>query len=478
MKVYVIKDLVELPDLPVEVAGELDLEALEKGISEAPEAFLVYTANPSFLEKACQAIRHLSDPLLYLRPILLLEGEEQFSRRFRAMADVVLPAEAEGREVKRRLRKVDRINQQIDRLNVFQGVSDSNVVLKVLRYIYTRGGEIEPVRDAFSFFGLSYPPLENFFTRQDFSVFNVLDLLEEKRFLTGEFYEKVHFCNKCHFAFLNFMEVCPNCGSGDLTIENLIHHFPCAYVGPEEDFKKGDTFVCPKCGRELKGLGVDFDRPATIYRCNHCRYVTQDPQVKTVCFYCGKESFPEDLILRTVKAYRLTALGENVAIYGMESLLFTALKENLDLLSYETFLTILKLEIERCRRYGVRSSLVAFQIVNINEIYGRLGSRALELFKEISAVIRAVTRKCDVVSIMNESLILILLPHTPEGGAEVVLNRMVTRINQLLLQNLGIEVIIKFGKREISDTDREPVALIETLLNEMVLYEKKGESAS
>ena len=474
MKVYVVKDLGELPALPLKIIGELSLKNLEKGVTEVPDAFLIYTSSPSFLEKVCQTIRHLSNPFLYLRPIVLLEGEARFSERFRAMADIVLPAEAEGGEIERRLKKVDRINQEIDRLNVFHGVADTSAILKVLRYIYTRGGEIEPVRDAFSFFGLCYPPLENFFKRQDFSVFNILDLLEERKFLLGEFYEKVHFCNKCYSAFLNFMEVCPNCGSGDLAIENLIHHFPCAYVGPEEDFKRGDTFVCPKCGKELKGLGVDFDRPATVYRCNHCGYVTQDPQVKTVCFNCGKESYPEDLILRALKTYRLTALGENVAIYGMESLLFTALKESLDLLSYETFLTILKLEIERCKRYGVRSSLVAFQIVNINEIYGRLGSRALELFKEISAVIRALTRKCDVISIMNESLILILLPHTPEAGAEVVLDRMVTRINQLLLQNLGIEVIIKFGKREISNTDRDPVALIETLLNGMVLHEREA----
>jgi len=453
MRVFLIQDSeVHGKDvkMPLKVENVEKIKDLDFDSISSFSIFLIYTNRNDFFENICKRIRRNPNPHTYLSPIVLLETEMHFPNRLKAMADIIINLNESNREDINRsfFQKIDKIHRSFKDLNILQGAKDNSIILKIVRYLYTRDKKAEPVRDSSSLYGLSYPYLETLLTKEDASIFNMLDLLEDRRFLFGKFFEKVHFCNKCFSAFLNFMETCVNCSSGNLSVENLIHHFPCAYVGPEEDFIEGNVLRCPKCRKELKGLGVDFDRPTTIYKCNDCGFVSQDAHVKAICFHCEKESEPEDLILRTIKNYELTALGENIAIYGMESLFFTALKEKVNIIQYETFLSILKLEIERCKRYRIKSSLIAFQIKNINDLYERLGKRATELLKEISIIIQTITRKSDVISMLNESLILILLPHTPKEGAAMVLKRLKENINQLVSSNIDVSLEIKTGFKE------------------------------
>jgi len=459
-------------NLPLNIEKMFTLEDLRDSFNDIPDAFLIHTENEAFLEEACKAIRQHFFPKVYLLPILL-KTANHFSPKYYSMVDAVLPKEIDG-ESDESLSVVDEINEKISQLSIPAGTTDSDIVLKILRYFFTRNKEVKPVRDASSTFGLCYPEIEVFLTKEDSTVFSIFDLLEDRKFLSGNFFEKVHFCNKCYSAFLNFIEVCPNCGSSDLIIENLVHHFPCAYVGPEEDFERGDEFICPKCNKELKALGVDFDRPATVCKCNNCGYTAQDPDVKTICFNCGKETYPENLILKTIKTYTLTALGENVAIYGTENLFSIDLKKNIEILPYDTFSTMLKFEINRCNRYEIQSSILAFQIVNINDFYEKLGDKTQELFGEISHIIRTATRKSDVLSLLHEGLVLMLLPHTSDKGACMVLDKITTKINQLVSLNLGTEIEIKASIRQIGQSDEaNPNALIEEVLEKMTYHQKR-----
>lgn len=476
MRIFLIQDSEAYGreiELPFKVENIEKVRDLDFGSINSFSIFLIYTDRNELFENTCKKIRNNPNPHIYLSPIVLLETEKHFPKRLKTMADVVVNLNESNKEDINRtfFYKIDKIHRSFKDLNIPPGTKDNSIILKVVRYIYTRDKKAKPVRDSSSIYGLSYPYLETFLTKEDASIFNVLDLLEDRKFLFGEFFEKVHFCNRCFSAFLNFMETCVNCGSGNLSVENLIHHFTCAYVGPEEDFMEGNILRCPKCRKELKGLGVDFDRPTIIYKCNNCGFVSQDTHVKAICFHCEKESEPEDLILRTIKNYELTALGENIAIYGMESLFFTALKERVNILQYETFLAILKLEIERCKRYRIKSSLIAFQIKNINDLYERLGKRATELLKEISIIIQTITRKSDVISMLNESLILILLPHTPKEGATMVLSRLKENINQLISSNIDMLIEIGTGFKEIPDVETEPDVFIENLLEKMEMKE-------
>jgi len=435
-----------------------------------PEAFIVVGDSNNFFEDVCRNIRNLDSPKIYLRPIIFLTNNK-LSNRVVAMADAVVnPPKSYDDAFKSIVKKIDKINDAIRKIDPTEEQREVDRFLRVLRFIFTRGKNIKPVRDRTSFFGLTYPQLECFFPEDDYELYNTLTFLEENGSIEGNFFEKIHFCNKCYCGFLNFIEVCPNCGSADLLEENLVHHFPCAYVGPESDFMKNGQLICPKCDKKLEGLGVDYDRPAVIYKCNQCGFIAQEPDVKTICNNCEKESSPEDLILQTIKVYKLTSLGENFAIYGFESPLLRSLREQLNILPYNLFLTLIQIELERSKRYGVDSSVLAFRIVNLNDIYVKLGKNIDKLLKEIGALILIMmeTRKCDVLTVLNEGTVLLLLPHTPLKGAETAKNRLISEIYSLIEENVGIKPIIKSSISEISPKEIiNSDTLIEELLNSL-----------
>lgn len=434
------------------------------------EAYIIEGKSEDFFEEACRDIRNLSVPEHYLIPIVFLT-ESELSHRVASMADAVVDLDKfDGSLPEPDLKKIDSINDAIRRMDPTAEGEREDRFLRVLRFIFSRNKKIFPVRDWTSFFGLSYPQLEPFFPKNDHQLFGTLDFLEENGSIEGNFFENVHFCNRCYCAFLNFIEVCPNCGSADLVEENLIHHFPCAYVGPESDYMKDGLLICPKCDKKLESLGVDYDKPAVVYTCNQCGFVAQEPDVKTVCNHCGKETSPDDLILQTIKVYALSSLGENFAIYGFESPLLKSLREQLNILPYKLFMTLVQIESERSKRYGVESSLLAFNITNLNNIYLKLGKNIDRLLKEIGALILIMmeTRKCDVLTVLNEGTILLLLPHTPRNGAKVVENRLISDIQKLIKENVGIEPVIKSSILEISRKNfKEADKLIKELLGKL-----------
>ncbi len=453
----------------------IDKKEIKDG-SRVPEAFVVFGNTDDFFEEVCRNIRHLGSSKVYLKPVIFF-AERKLSPRVSAMADEVFSSsELDEDTIKFELKKISRINDAIRKINPIEDEKEDDLFLRVLRFIFTRDRRVEPVRDRTSFFGITYPAIESFFSKEDYALFSTLEFLEENGSIEGEFFEKVHLCNKCHCSFLNFMEVCPNCGSASLFEESLVHHFPCAYIGPESDFMKDGQLVCPKCSKKLKGLGVDYDKPAVIHKCNHCGFFTQEPDVKTVCFNCERESSPEDLIAQTIKIYTLTSTGKNFAIYGFESPLLKALSEQLNILPYNSFLTLVQLELERSKRYGVESSAIAFQIKNLNDIYAKLGKKTDNLLKEIGSLINMATRKSDILSILNKGTILFLLPHTPLKGAEVVKNRLVIEVDKLIKENVGINPITESSISEIPKKEaKEPEELVDELLKNLKQIEYKEE---
>ena len=92
--------------------------------------------------------------------------------------------------------------------------------------------------------------------------------------------DKVHRCPNCAWHTLNFVEVCPRCRGIDIEIENVIHHFACAYVGAWSEFRHGVDLVCPKCDEKLRHMGMDYEKPSDTYRCHACGYVFTESRVE------------------------------------------------------------------------------------------------------------------------------------------------------------------------------------------------------
>ena len=66
-------------------------------------------------------------------------------------------------------------------------------------------------------------------------------------------------------------DLCPACGAAALEFFAVLHHMPCAYVGPAYDFTPDAAgYVCPKCRRGIVGSAPDCEAVGSCARCRRC----------------------------------------------------------------------------------------------------------------------------------------------------------------------------------------------------------------
>ncbi len=114
--------------------------------------------------------------------------------------------------------------------------------------------------------------------------------------------ENLLMCPSCgSHRFLVQMR-CQSCGSMDIERTNMIEHLKCGNIDSEDAFRKGSDLVCPKCGKALKAIGVDYRRHGPLYRCSSCGKFEQSPEKR---FRCSEGHFASEgeLEIRLVQTY-------------------------------------------------------------------------------------------------------------------------------------------------------------------------------
>ena len=62
-----------------------------------------------------------------------------------------------------------------------------------------------------------------------------------------------------------------SCGQAAVTRWPVLHHMPCAYVGPSYDFTAGDGgYTCPKCDLAFKEGGRESEILGYARKCMAC----------------------------------------------------------------------------------------------------------------------------------------------------------------------------------------------------------------
>ena len=124
-----------------------------------------------------------------------------------------------------------------------------------------------------------------------------------------KFKERIHVCPHCKSSHLFYMEVCPKCDSSLLKEEPVLHHFRCANISPESSYSYDGKLRCPKCHQMLRHIGVDYDRPANVYKCQACDHTFLHTRMKVYCTSCQKTSRPSELLAQDIYNYEFTSEG-------------------------------------------------------------------------------------------------------------------------------------------------------------------------
>jgi GGDEF domain-containing protein len=448
---FTVTSLAELPPAP--------------GIPTDAQLFILDDDVPETAMAHLRAIRQASQATTYLRPVVLAGENPHLPAHLITAVDGHLKlGGGNGFERQQLGDRLHAIDQRINALDSPKPAPDQNIGLKILRLLYTREAELRPLKGLHTPHGYSFPLADPLISENDAGLFQVLTFLKNQGLIKSSFEAKTHLCGQCQSAFLNFMEICPQCGSPDMHSDDLIHHFECGFVGNEDDFGAGRNRTCPKCRTPLRQLGVDYDKPSAVSVCNACGHTSQDPPVSTQCYSCGAQAIPENLLQRTIERHTLTGLGRNAARFGLDDLFRVILDKEVEVLPLAAFRQFLEKEIERIKRYEkAQSSLGMIALGELEKVYLRLGDQAADIFAELSAIIRSALRDSDIIASMSDAVFFILLVETPDAGAREALTRLETNVTRLLDANLAEEMPVRTAWKPLSAGDTAE-GLIEALV--------------
>jgi hypothetical protein len=113
-------------------------------------------------------------------------------------------------------------------------------------------------------------------------------------------------CPKCASLLLAVRLNCPDCKKTSLARSEIMIHYECEYSAPVEEFvsPKDAEYVCPKCSKHMKRVGIEYGKPGIGFKCQDCGRVFQYPLVNIAC-QGGHESRIDEIDLKAFPVYRV-----------------------------------------------------------------------------------------------------------------------------------------------------------------------------
>lgn len=179
---------------------------------------------------------------------------------------------------------------------------DRNTQVFLSKFLSGEITELEPVYDPNAGYGYA---LVEAILGEAVGAEDFLAELHGAGILKRRLYDKVIYCPKCGSANISARYCCPYCKSFVVQKSSLIEHVKCGYMDVEENFQKGDSFICPKCHDELKKLDVDYRRAGIWCTCKECSKSFDIPITAHFCRDCHANSNFEDAVIKDVYAYSL-----------------------------------------------------------------------------------------------------------------------------------------------------------------------------
>lgn len=396
------------------------------------DGFIIDTDSEFFAESIITAIRRLPKMQNSLKPIFV-NGIYPLPKRLMIHTDGLIELSL----FQTYLQRVIAINKRLSSINEIKSLSNEIRIQYILiAFLYTRKKTLEPDTSRYSKIGYEFPLLSLFYNDNEvMSMLNNLQKMKENSLVSFTLLDYVHSCKSCYSNYLNFRECCPKCQSIDIEAHDMVHHFVCAHVGPEKDFKTDNGLECPKCDKALRHIGIDYDKPSTIHSCNSCSHEFQNPGMLSLCLDCGTENELEELIQKAIGSYQLTNKGEQILFKKEYSDLQTnKLNHNDRGMSMHLFRIILEQEIKRIK-ISNGDSIVAKLTLSMNQLDVVNEDAKIELRQEIIKIVKSYLLESDTVGTDKVDEYFILLPETREKNLKR-LDHIHYNLSKLLSHNV------------------------------------------
>jgi len=123
--------------------------------------------------------------------------------------------------------------------------------------------------------------------------------------------DQIMVCPCCE-SLPTFRLGCPDCGSASTKREPLVHHYACAHVGPESEFRQAGDLSCPKCLQKGLVAGADFETVAGCQVCADCGSRNSEPQLIGHCLSCQHRFPASDAKVRELTGFYVHRVHEVV----------------------------------------------------------------------------------------------------------------------------------------------------------------------
>lgn len=367
---------------------------------------------------------------VYLMPIFILAFRWPVQNTSLELADGKL----DGLDLKPFKEHIERIKSYVDEFKEIKtDFVGKNLLLKLLRYMLSRDKTLKPIPTHSSLTGYSYPFLEASIDDDQYNeIHNIFSAATERGFLIPNFIDLVHLCSNCHSGFVNYREICPKCQSIKLNAQHSIHHFVCGYVGPESDFFHDKKLICPKCSRQVRHIGVDYDKPSVIQECEN-GHVFQEPEMVTFCFRCQQENDLNTIVDYQINEYSISNTGIGVARSGENKK--DEPVEIQGIITYPLFKTLVKLEGERQK---ITNSSIAVSYVNFlmsTETLKKQVNNYKEFIIDIITLFRNLLKPTDIIAVPVEDIILVFSAESNAIDTKKRLGVTLSKVRETMTKN-------------------------------------------
>ncbi|MEQ6125034.1 hypothetical protein AAON49_12580 [Pseudotenacibaculum sp. MALMAid0570] len=400
------------------------------------DGFIINTDSQIFIKEIIVSIRTNSDIKIALKPLFI-----NSIYHLPKQTAIHLDGKVELSMISSYIQRILTITKRINSVEQPRLLShDVLIQYKTLAYLHTRNTQLTAVQSRDSFIGYEFPFISLFYKKTEaISLLENLRKASEKNYLSFKLQDYIHLCKSCSGNYLNFRESCPQCDSIDIDAHDMIHHFVCAHVAPEKDFKKEEALECPKCDKHLRHIGIDYDKPSTIYSCNSCSHEFQNPGMLSLCVDCGTENKLEELLRKAIGNYAITQKGEQLLYQKNNTKMSKGIDHSEDIgsLDVNLFKILLNQEIKRVNVTKGDSFFATIKFQN-NQLQLLNNSAKKGLRKEIAQIIKSYLNDTDILSSQSFNNYYLLLPETKENQLDR-LELVEYNLSKLLSDNLKDE---------------------------------------